>query len=171
MSKSIQATKINNDVTLVIRADKLSRQVMATLSRDLMPYVYATNDIGELNRLIAGLTPANQKLAVKYFNEFVGWSFDKDSMAFGKKSKAKAHKRKYAAMLEFLADKDNNIWSYKKDNAAPSKPKDYCDKFAALASKALADEKEGVSKQDLIKALVSSEVLTLKDLLVAVDGL
>jgi hypothetical protein len=162
---------IEADIATVTGNEKVTKAVLRTLSRELLAYVYETKDTGMVERLIAGLTPMNKRVAVAYFPSFLGWSFDADKGTFGKKIKDGSYAKKLAKTEEWLEDEANDIWKFDADSLAPpvAKAKAYAEKITKLINKALKDEEQGITKAELRYAILASDDVTLADMMVALD--
>jgi len=96
-------------------SEKTTKQILRELSRSVLDILFFSEDIGYVNRTINSLSPVNKKVAIEYFKEFSGFTFSKESGAFGKKNKKQFEETKERA-LEFLADPHNNIWTWAEQN-------------------------------------------------------
>lgn len=92
-------------------SEKITKETLKTLSRDVLEAVHITGDIGYANRLIEVLTPINKKVTILFYKHFAGFSFDDVLGIFTKKSK-KRYDEAVKLSTEFLADPNNNIWSW-----------------------------------------------------------
>ena len=158
---------IESNINAVARAERVTKARLSSLSRELIAYVYETNDVAMVDRLLAVLTPANKRVAVAYFPNFLGWAFNVDTCTFGKKAKDKMYSKKLEDATEWLKGEANDIWVFEAGlhNPPPKKAKEYAKKITALATKALKDEKEGITAKELLFALLASEELSLGDLM------
>lgn len=156
-------TTVNNIITnieAIEQSERITKGALATLSRDILTYmgVELSNDIGLVNRLVGALTPMNKAVAIKFFGEFLPFS-EKEGV-FGKKLKGdKACNKRYDAIATFLSEEGNTIWTWAEVNVeVTKKPKDYQSKIEKLVSKALADDEEGISQEDVLRAVLISGV-------------
>lgn len=101
------------DVSLraLIKAEKVTRSELMTLSRSVLEAVHETGDISYVNRILEVLTPVNRKVAKLYFQMFTGFRYDSESDTFTRKDK-KNYDEKKEACDKFLTDPLNNIWSW-----------------------------------------------------------
>lgn len=157
---------INTKISTLANAEKVTKALLAELSRDLLDYVMVDgmHDIAAVNRLLAALTPVNRKVAIEFFNVFTSHKYNPDTQAFGGKDR-KRHDKVLAACVEFLADPLNTIWTWAEKNIdVTPKPKDYFNKLAKLVEKALSDEQEGILAVDVINAILTAglDELTVK---------
>lgn len=93
------------------RAEKVTRETLKDLSREILTAIHATGDIGYANRLLPVLTPVNKKVAILFLKHFTGFRFDDESLLFTKKNQKK-YDEAHAAHVVFLEDPNNNIWSW-----------------------------------------------------------
>jgi hypothetical protein len=91
-------------------AEKITKAVLLTLSREVLAAHHETQDIGYINRVVAVLTPVNRKVAILFFQAFSGFKLGKDGV-FATKDK-KNYDKALEASLAFLEDVNNNIWSW-----------------------------------------------------------
>lgn len=125
-------------------SEAITRVELAELSREALIYVVDTADIDLVNRLLGVLTPVNKLAALAFFREFIPHVEEKNGeefSRFGGQMKARAFKRKVAAIGDFLANEENNIWTWCAINVVvEQKPKDTGKGLA----KALKQALEGV---------------------------
>ena len=157
---------IESNIEAVKASEKITKAKLSVLSRDLLAYVYDTNDVAMVTRLLKVLTPVNKRVACLYFPTFLGWSFNDKELTFGKKLKSKVFDKKLEATTAWLEDEANDIWLWS-DNEIElkAKPKDYANKLTQLVTKALLDEEEGISAKDVLYAILNSDAITLGDLM------
>jgi hypothetical protein len=151
---------INTKITALGNAEKVTKAVLAELSRELLDYVMidGTHDIAAVNRTIGVLTPVNRKVAIEFFGAFTSHKFNEGTQAFGGKDRKK-HDAVLAECTEFLADETNNIWTWADKNIdVTPKPKDYFNKLAKLVEKALSDESEGILAVDVVNAILAAGI-------------
>lgn len=139
----------------IAAAEKITKAKLGLLSRDLLMYVPETHDIEAVNRLISVLTPVNKRVAIAFFTAMLPWEVEKDNdgvfQRFGKKTKSeKKEQRTTKKIAEFLADVDNNIWTWAENNIEVEvKQKDFAGLITKTLAKALAgDEKSNTPPLD-----------------------
>lgn len=133
-------------------AEKITRESLRDLSRDLLHVTHETLDIGFVNRTLDVLTPMNRKTAVLFFKAFSGFKYDEDSMKFVQKDKKNYDDVKSKAMLA-LDDPHFNMWTWAEKNVnVEAKPFDLAKVtvFAKQAIKKAADN--GIPQSELLKA-------------------
>jgi hypothetical protein len=157
---------IESNIVLVAAAEKVTKAALRTLSRELIAYVYETDDIAMVNRLLQVLTPVNKRVACLYFPTFIAWAFNEKTCAFGKQSKAKAFNKKYEAACDWLKAESNDIWLWADNEIQMQvKPKNYGAKLTQLVTKALKDEDEGLTAKEILYAILASEEISLADIM------
>ena len=162
--------QLSNKVDKCGMAEKMTKKLLGELSRELLAYVYESKDVAIINRLIKVLSPVNKQYAGVFFSHFVGWTYDKETMTFGKQQKKAPFTKKSYLVEEFLSNKDGNIWTWSKENIDPPvKAKNYGIKISKLIDKALSDEKEGIDLREVLFAIVASDAVTLGDLMQSLD--
>lgn len=98
-------------------SEKVTKELLAALSRDLLQFMLDTGDIRPINLLLEDgkLSPQNRKVAILYFQKFCPFknlqTEKGEFQAFGEIKKAKKEE-KFASVREFLADPHNNIWTW-----------------------------------------------------------
>jgi hypothetical protein len=134
-------TGFDKQVKALAKAEKLTRETLRDMSRDLLSMVQATEDITYVNRVVAVLTPMNQKTAVLFFREYSGFKYNEEEKVFGKKEKK--HEEITAKALAALDDPHFNMWTWAEKNLdvakKPFKLEDIT-KFAERAVKKAAEE-------------------------------
>jgi len=143
----------DKQVKALAKAEKLTRETLRDMSRDLLLMTQETEDIGYVNRTIAALSPMNAKTAVLFFKEFSGFNYDEDeAQAFTKKNKKK-YEEITAKALKALDDPHFNMWTWAEKNVdvakKPFKLEDIT-KFAERAVKKATEE--GIAQADVLKA-------------------
>lgn len=155
----MDATILKATVTKVIGYEKKTRAAQSLLSRDGLLHLYDGGDIDQFNRLIAGLTPRNRTMWIAFLDTFSLHQQEKDKdgnfVRFGghiKGDKNKAKRR--AAMEEFMADEDMDIWSWSKANMKDGKLPDYMATFdRALANVLKGNEEKGVEAAEVFAVI------------------
>lgn len=161
-------------------ADKVVREELRTLSRDVLFALHEHGDITYINKLIAcDMTPVNRKRLVEFFQEFSGFIWNKEAKQFLKKNKAiiktdegevpsyDIDKAKALSELENEAF-DFWVWAVRDKDSAPSEF-DLAKVTTAVAGFKKKANKAGVTDRDLMKAIIAGglDVETLLDVLAA----
>lgn len=162
--------RLNNIVNSLIKSERVTKKQLADFSRDYIPYVYETKDIGMVNRLLNGLTPMNKNVSCFYFPHFIGWVFDKETKQFKGKDKDKIYTAKKTKSEEFLKVEANNIWTWAEKNVSvEKKPTDYAKNLTNTLKRGIKETGDnGLNTGKIVKALMDADV-NLKDLMKAVD--
>ena len=150
--------QIDKKIDALSNSERVTKQTLAELSRDLLAYVMQTQDIATVNRLFTVLTPMNCKSAVIFFRHFLPWKMPENDTVFGEKKKGKKLlANAQEAIDNFLVQDDNNIWTWLSDQGVEPKPrpKNYAQKITNVISKALTDNQEGISELDILSAIVN----------------
>lgn len=170
MAKIVHALKagIEKNITALIKSETTTKEKLAQVSRDMLSYVMDTQDIGMVNRLAEVLTPMNRATAFQFFGAFLPWK--QDGKAFGKKLAGKeAITKREIAIREFLANADNNIWTWAAINVeVTAKPKNYASKLSSLVERSLNDEKEAITVVQVLDAVLAGGI-NLVDLMAALE--
>lgn len=149
---------INNKIATLAQAEKVTKAVLAELSRDLIDYVLIQeiHDIAAVNRTLAVLTPMNKATAVQFFQAFLPHKFNEDTQTFGGLDK-KIKPAKMEASKEFMADENNNIWTWAAVHVeVKAKEKDYLGNVTKAVKQAI--DKGQVEQVALIQAVLSGGV-------------
>ena len=166
MENVITVEVVNSKIGKLAKAEKVTKALLGELSRDLLTYVAVQEswDVAAINRLLAVLTPMNKKTAVLFFDHFLPFVFSKEDGTFGamaknKEKKAKDKGESIDKVGVFLADEDNNIWTYAEENIkVEQKPVDYAAKITADVKKALDPEKGGMDLAHVLEAVLAAGV-------------
>lgn len=161
----------------IAESEKVTKVKLAQLSRELMVYVMESHDISAANRLIDVLTPVNKRAAIVFLSHFLPWTpeldDDKNFVRFGKMMKGqKAVDKRRKLILDFIAEKDNTIWTWAKDNVqVEAKPTDFFKSVSKSVERALKGNENTppLPREEVIKALFAAG-MTIDDLLEAVTN-
>tara|TARA_Y100001973_G_C5170998_1_gene319069 strand:+ start:923 stop:1531 length:609 start_codon:yes stop_codon:yes gene_type:complete len=174
----------------VAQAEKITKEGLRTLSRDILSYVLETEDVRPVNTLLGQdgdgkfiLTPINHRIAVQYFHHFIAFSSNWDdvkdyaikgkgqrvALAFNKKSKKRWDKCA-AEIAAWLEDEANDIWSWSNNVKMDAKPVDYAKEIQKAITKAMDEDKGGFSMQDVVNAMIGVEEVSVHDLMAALEG-
>ena len=156
-------------------SETITKAKLGQLSRELMVYVVESKDISAANRLLDVLSPVNKRATIAFLSHFLPWTpkldEDKNFVRFGKMMKGqKAVDKRKQAIVDFIADKDNTIWVWQKDNInIEAKPTDFFKSVEKSVERALKgnDKTPPLAREDVIKALFAAGI-TIDDLLEAV---
>lgn len=184
ITTTLTLTEINKLIQDVTKAEKITKEGLSALSRELLAHAYQHGDIAPINTLMGvdsngkfRLTPLNWRTAAMYFNNFVAFTsnYDKDVKAYANKGEGKRKplvfnkksKAKYTRLLptveQWLADSDNDIWSWSDDNVTmQDKPVDLLALAVKAVVKAMNDEENGgFTMGDIIAQVQEEEDVTV----------
>ncbi len=134
------------------------------ISRELLLYVPASNDIGAVNRLLKVLSGSaragNQRMAVLYFRNFLPWAYDDKAHMFTVKIKGDTKiAKKMTAIDEWLKDDNANIWTWADRNIETrEREKNYASQITSLVKRALEDEKYAINPRVVVSAIITGGV-------------
>lgn len=159
-------------INIIRESERISKAELSKFSREAIAFVIETKDVRPVNMLLgvdetgkAVLSPANRRIANRFMKEFIPFSVEGDvdtQIIFGK-LKAKQFDKYADKVNAFLEDKNNDIWSWQKDNIQMEpKPVDYVSKLTKATEKALKDG--NVSAVDALKAVMAGGI-SVDDLL------
>ena len=180
----------------VAAAERITKEGLRTLSRDILAFVVETEDVRPVNALLGKgddakfiLTPINWRTAVQYFHHFIPFTsnFDaevreyaingkgnREPMVFGKKAKKRWDKG-VAAITEWLEDPSNDIWSWsgniKMDGGAKDWEKEIQKAVLNATGHGKAKDQGDMSLRDVMAAMCELEEISIHDLMGAMDGL
>lgn len=97
------------------QSEGVTKRELRVLSRTVLEAHHSTGDVYFINTLIDALTPLNKRVSILFFKEFSGFMWDDQLKRFTKKSK-KGYDKAHAAYVEFMADPNNNIWTWSERN-------------------------------------------------------
>lgn len=165
--RAVFEKKFASAVKALANREKLSRDVIAVLSRETLEATHATGDVQFMNKLIDCLSPMNKKTMRLFFKEFSGFMYDDTSLMFTKKSKKK-YEEAHAKAIMFLEDPHNNLWTWAERHveveAKAFNLEDVSEAFNRFVKKA---EKNNLTQKDVLKAILKNGVdaVTLVDLI------
>lgn len=157
MTDQTLKTIVKNRTNRIKTSEAKSKQEIAEQSRDILVYVMQSQDIAEVNRLLSVLSPMNLKTAQVFFRHFLPWNMPKDDVVFGKKIRGtKVTDTKQKLIDDFLANKDNNIWTWASTNIeVKPRPKNYAKNITNMIERALNDDDQGISQRDVLHAVMA----------------
>lgn len=140
--------------------EKITKELLASLSRDLLQFMVDTGDIRPINLLLEDgkLSPQNRKVAILYFQKFCPFknlqTEKGEFQAFGEIKKAKKEE-KFASVREFLADPHNNIWTWA-NRHVEVKPREFkLDRVTSIVKKAMEG---GFEEEAVIEAVLKGGI-------------
>ena len=177
----------------VAAAERITKEGLRTLSRDILAYVIDENseDVRPVNALLGMdgdgkfiLTPINWRIAVQYFHHFIAFTSNYDEvkefavkgkgkrvpLVFNKKAK-KRWDKSVADIAAWLEDPSNDIWVWSNNAEMDAKPVDYAKKIQSAITAAMDEGKGNMSLRDVMAAMCELEEVSVHDLMGAMDGL
>lgn len=148
----------DKSIKSLAKAEKATKELVRSLSRDVLEAHHATGDVKFINEFVSVLTPMNKKVAVLYFKEFSGHN-ELDGV-FGKKNKKEYDAAKDKA-IAFLEDPLNNMWSWgEKEIKVEKKAIDYKAKIIKDIRSAMDAEKNDVplDESDVLAAVLEAGI-------------
>ena len=98
-------------VASLAASEKVSKELLRSLSRDVLEAHHATGDVKYINELLNACSPVNRKVCVLFFKEFSGHLYSEETKAFGKKDKKRYDDAKKKS-LDRLEDPNFNVFSW-----------------------------------------------------------
>lgn len=141
-------------------SEKVTKELLAALSRDLLQFMLDTGDIRPINLLLEDgkLSPQNRKVAILYFQKFCPFknlqTEKGEFQAFGEIKKAKKEE-KFASVREFLADPHNNIWTWANRHVEVKSREFKIDRVTATVQKAIEN---GFSPTSILVATLKAGI-------------
>lgn len=192
-----QITATLNEVQLaeiiksVTAAERITKEGLSKLSRELLAHVYVHGDITLINDLMGvcpetgkfRLTPINWRIAAQYFNHFVAFTsnYESEIQKFATKGEGnrvplvfnKKSKQKYTAKLPlveaWLADEASDLWSWSSEIKMEVKAPDYLKNVANDINKALDEEKGNHGIMEVLATIIDNTEIDLAALKAFVD--
>ena len=102
------------NVEKLAASEKITKDLLRSMSRDVLEAHHATGDVAYINGIIAVLSPMNRKMCILFYKEFSGHLCNEEGV-FGKKDKKRydeAHKKSF----DGLEDPHFNVFSWAERN-------------------------------------------------------
>lgn len=149
------------------KAEKITKKVLAELSREVLVQIHFDGDIQPINRLIDVLTPMNRKIAILFFQHFAGHHYMEKDGRFGKKDK-NTYAKKLELATEFMADEANNIWTWAAEHVQIEAKPFELKKVTQFIERSLKKaEESGISQADVFRSIIAGglEMETIMEVL------
>lgn len=169
--QNITFESLSARIAAIAAAEKITREQLGLLSREVLGYVLESEDVRPINALLGKtdegkyvLTLQNRKTAGFYFREFTPFSDNGANIEKGEqivfiKKKAKVWDKFVAKIENWLEVESNDIWKWAAINIQMEvKPKEYASKITKLIEKSLKDEVNGISKIDVMLAVMAAGI-------------
>lgn len=181
---------LSNQILELARAERITKKLLGSLSRDLLGLYTETGDVTLINSLLGladedgkfVLTPMNWRLAVQYFRAFIphasNWEELKDIVInggkrapfeFGKKSGNRV-KKIADALDKWMAVETNNIWVFSDSVKVEVKDVDYGKMITMAINKATDEEKGGMTQLEVFTAIMDADDISIGDLIAAMEA-
>ena len=98
-------------VASLAASEKVSKELLRALSRDVLEAHHATGDVKYVNELLNACSPMNRKMCVLFFKEFSGHLYSEETNAFGRKDKKRYDDTKKKS-FDRLEDPNFNVFSW-----------------------------------------------------------
>jgi len=185
--------QLRADIAAVRQAERVTKEKLSSLSRDLLNKWNNDHDPELINELLghddAGkytLTPLNWRIACMYFFTFVGAAsnYTKDVEPYVTKGKGnrtplvfglvgKNQQKRTAAKREaWLANEDNNIWTWSAENVTmQDKNIDYAKQITKAVTDAVSEDKGNLSLIQVLDAVLAVEGVSMADIMNTVNDI
>ena len=145
------------NVEKLASSEKITKDLLRSMSRDVLEAHHATGDVAYINGIIAVLSPMNKKVCILFFKEFSGHTCNEDGV-FGKKDKKKyeeAHKKSF----DGLEDPHFNVFSWAERNVeVERKPFTLGKLQQQMGSLVKKAEENKIPHSEIIRALFANGV-------------
>lgn len=144
------------NVKKLAASEKVTKELLRSMSRDVLEAHHATGDVAYINGIIAVLSPMNKKMAVLFYKEFSGHLYEEG--VFGKKDKKnydEAHKKSF----DGLEDPLFNVFSWAGPNIdMERKPFTLGKLQQQMSSIVKKAEQNKISHADIIRAMFANGI-------------
>ena len=145
------------NVEKLAASEKITKDLLRSMSRDVLEAHHETGDVAYINGIIAVLSPMNKKVTILFFKEFSGHTCNEDGV-FGKKDKKKYEEARKAS-FDQIEDPLFNVFSWA-DRHVEIEKKPFTlgklqQQMGSLVKKA---EENKISHADIIRALFANGV-------------
>ena len=148
----------NERVASLAASEKVSKELLRSLSRDVIEAHHATGDVKYINELLGACSSINRKVCVLYFKEFSGHLYSEETKAFGKKDKKRYDDAKKKS-FDRLEDPNFNVFSWADMHVEIEKKPFTLGKLqqqmGSLVKKA---EENKISHADIIRAMFANGI-------------
>ena len=145
-------------VASLAASEKVSKELLRSLSRDVLEAHHATGDVTSINELLNACSPVNRKVCVLFFKEFSGHLYSEEAKSFGKKDKKKYDEAK-ASSLANLEDPLFNMFSWADRNIeVERKPFTLGKLQQQMCSIVKKAEENKISHADIIRSLFANGI-------------
>lgn len=145
------------NVAKLAASEKITKELLRSMSRDVLMAHHETGDVAYINGLIAVLTPMNKKMSVLFFKEFSGHTCNEEGL-FGKKDKKRYDDAKKKS-FDRLEDPNFNVFSWAERNVeVERKPFTLGKLQQQMGSLVKKAEENKISHADIIRAMFANGI-------------
>lgn len=145
------------NVEKLAASEKITKDLLRSMSRDVLEAHHATGDVAYINGIIAVLSPMNRKMCILFYKEFSGHLCNEEGV-FGKKDKKRydeAHKKSF----DGLEDPHFNVFSWAERNVEVERKPFTLGKLQQQMGSLVKKANENkISHADIIRALFANGV-------------
>lgn len=145
------------NVEKLAASEKITKDLLRSMSRDVLEAHHATGDVAYINGIIAVLSPMNRKMCILFYKEFSGHLCNEEGV-FGKKDKKRydeAHKKSF----DGLEDPHFNVFSWAERNVeVERKPFTLGKLQQQMGSLVKKAEENKISHADIIRAMFANGI-------------
>ena len=145
------------NVEKLAASEKITKDLLRSMSRDVLEAHHATGDVAYINGIIAVLSPMNRKMCILFYKEFSGHLCNEEGV-FGKKDKKRydeAHKKSF----DGLEDPHFNVFSWAERNVeVERKPFTLGKLQQQMGSLVKKAEENKISHADIIRAVFANGI-------------
>lgn len=146
------------NVEKLAASEKITKDLLRSMSRDVLEAHHATGDIAYINGIIAVLSPMNRKMCILFFKEFSGHIYSEENKSFGKKDKKKYEEARKAS-FDRLEDPNFNVFSWAEMHVeVERKPFTLVKLQQQMGSLVKKAEENEIPHADIIRALFANGV-------------
>ena len=146
------------NVEKLAASEKITKELLRSMSRDVLEAHHETGDVAYINGLLGVLTPINRKVCVLFYKEFSGHLFSEDTKLFGKKDKKRyddARKKSF----DRLEDPNFNVFSWSDMHVEIEKKPFTLGKLQQQMSSLVKKAEENkISHADIIRAMFANGI-------------
>ena len=145
------------NVEKLAASEKITKDLLRSMSRDVLEAHHATGDVAYINGIIAVLSPMNRKMCILFYKEFSGHLCNEEGV-FGKKDKKRydeAHKKSF----DGLEDPHFNVFSWAERNVeVERKPFTLGKLQQQMGSLVKKAEQSKIPHAEIIRALLANGI-------------
>ncbi len=145
------------NVEKLAASEKITKDLLRSMSRDVLEAHHATGDVAYINGIIAVLSPMNRKMCILFYKEFSGHLCNEEGV-FGKKDKKRYDDAKKKS-FDGLEDPHFNVFSWAERNVeVERKPFTLGKLQQQMGSLVKKAEENKISHADIIRAMFANGI-------------